>query len=51
MAKKTFFDRYSVDPDDKFLHNCVSDLSVNCLKLDLDLLGDEKLTVISLAAK
>ncbi|KAJ8574394.1 hypothetical protein K7X08_026199 [Anisodus acutangulus] len=50
MAKKAV-DRYSRDPDYKFLHDRVSDLFANCLKLDLELLNTGKLTDISLAAK
>ncbi|MCD7467665.1 hypothetical protein HAX54_005216 [Datura stramonium] len=50
MAKKAV-DRYRLDPDYKFLHDHVSDLFANCLKLDLESLKAGKLTDISLAAK
>ncbi|XP_059278214.1 uncharacterized protein LOC132032592 [Lycium ferocissimum] len=50
MARKAV-DRYRLDPDYKYLHDRVSDLFANCLKLDLELLETGKLTDISLAAK
>nr|XP_016479503.1 PREDICTED: uncharacterized protein LOC107800783 [Nicotiana tabacum] len=50
MAKKAF-ERYRHDPDYRFLHERVSDLFANCLKLDLELLNTGKLKDISLAAK
>ncbi|XP_016479353.2 uncharacterized protein LOC107800652 [Nicotiana tabacum] len=50
MAKKAF-ERYRRDPDYRFLHERVSDLFADCLKLDLELLNTGKLKDISLAAK
>ncbi|XP_060197035.1 uncharacterized protein LOC132626243 [Lycium barbarum] len=50
MARKAV-DRYKLDPDYKYLHDRVSDLFANCLKLDLELLETGKLKDISLAAK
>ncbi|OIT27549.1 hypothetical protein A4A49_21303 [Nicotiana attenuata] len=50
MAKKAF-ERYRHDPDYRFLHERVSDLFADCLKLDLELLNTRKLKDISLAAK
>jgi len=50
LAKK-LVDRYTTDPDFKFLHDCISDHFADCLKKDLEFLKSGSPTKISLAAK
>ncbi|EEF50095.1 uncharacterized protein LOC8285666 [Ricinus communis] len=50
MAKKVF-DRYSRDPDFRFLYDRVSDFFANCLKSDIEYLKSGQIRKVSLAAK
>lgn len=50
MAKKVI-ERYSRDPDFRFLFECVSDLFAACLKSDMEFLKSNETRKIGLAAK
>ncbi|MBA0762195.1 hypothetical protein Gotri_024737 [Gossypium trilobum] len=50
MAKKVI-ERYSRDPDFRFLYECVSDLFAACLKSDMEFLKSNETRKIGLAAK
>ncbi|WVZ09552.1 hypothetical protein V8G54_014082 [Vigna mungo] len=50
LAKK-LVDRYTNDPDFRFLHDRVSDYFAECLRKDLEFLKSGSLTKVSLAAK
>ncbi|XP_027362773.1 uncharacterized protein LOC113870377 [Abrus precatorius] len=50
MAKK-LVDRYSNDPDFRFLHDRISEYFAECLKQDMQFLNSGSVTKISLAAK
>ncbi|XP_065852400.1 uncharacterized protein [Euphorbia lathyris] len=50
MAKKVY-ERYSRDPDFRFLYERVSDFFSDCLKVDMEHLKSDRITEISLAAK
>lgn len=50
LAKK-LVDRYTTDPNFKFLHDCISDHFADCLKKDLEFLKSGSPNKISLAAK
>ncbi|KAK9006282.1 hypothetical protein V6N11_035326 [Hibiscus sabdariffa] len=50
MAKKVL-ERYSGDPDFRFLHERVSDLFAGCLKADLEFMKSNQTRKIGLAAK
>ena len=50
LAKK-LVDRYTSDPDFRFLHDRVSDYFAECLRKDLEFLKSGSVTKVSLAAK
>ncbi|KAL2349144.1 hypothetical protein Fmac_003144 [Flemingia macrophylla] len=50
LAKK-LVDRYSTDPDFRFLHDRISDHFAECLRKDMEFLNSGSVTEISLAAK